>query len=84
MKLDNKKIFETLNPNRVWVPVLIGLAIVFTMFYLDPNLTSDNLKVVVDASPFFIFLSLELDIKIRFVIFLFQCFFYVVQSLSHF
>lgn len=58
MKLDNKKIFETLNPNRVWVPVLIGLAIVFTMFYLDPNLTSDNLKVVVDASPFFIFLSL--------------------------
>jgi len=57
MKLNNKKIFETLNPNRVWLPVLIGLAIVFTMFYLDPNLTSNNLKVVVDASPIFIFLS---------------------------
>lgn len=58
MKLDNKKIFQTLNPNRVWVPVLIGLGIVFALFYSDPNLTTENLKVVVDASPFFIFLSI--------------------------
>ena len=58
MKVDNKKIFQTLNPNKVWVPILIGLAIVFALFYLDPNLTTDNLKVVIDASPFFIFLSL--------------------------
>ena len=33
MKLDNKKIFQTLNPNKVWVPILIGLAIIFAMFY---------------------------------------------------
>ena len=52
MKLDNKKIFQTLNPNRVWVPILIGLAIVIAMFYFDPNLTVENLRVVVDASPF--------------------------------
>jgi uncharacterized protein (TIRG00374 family) len=58
MKLDNKKIFQTLNPNKVWVPILIGLGIVFALFYSDPNLTTDNLKVVVDASPFFIFLSI--------------------------
>lgn len=58
MKLDNKKIFQTLNPNKVWVPVLIGLAIVFAMFYLDPNLTTENLRVVVDVSPFFIVLSI--------------------------
>ena len=50
MKLDNKKIFQTLNPNKVWVPVLIGIGIVFARFYLDPNLTIDNLKVVFDAS----------------------------------
>ena len=58
MKLDNKKIFQTLNPNKVWWPVVIGLGIVFALFYFDPNLTSENLKVVVDASPFFIFLSI--------------------------
>ncbi len=50
MKLDNKKIFQTLNPNRVWVPVLIGIGIVFAMFYLDPSITLDSLKVVFDAS----------------------------------
>jgi uncharacterized protein (TIRG00374 family) len=58
MKLDNKKIFQTLNPNKVWVPILIGLAIVIAMFYFDPNLTTENLRVIVDASPFFIFLSI--------------------------
>jgi glycosyltransferase 2 family protein len=50
MKLDNKKIFETLNPNKVWVPVLIGLVIVFFMFYLDPNVNTKTLKGVFDAS----------------------------------
>lgn len=58
MKLDNKKIFQTLNPNKVWWPVVIGLGIVFALFYFDPNLTSENLKVVVDASPLFILLSI--------------------------
>lgn len=56
MKLDNKKIFQTLNPNKVWLPVLIGIGIVFAMFYLDPNLTTENLNVVFDASiPWLIF-----------------------------
>lgn len=50
MKLDNKKIFQTLNPNKIWVPVLIGIGIVVAMFYMDPNLTTENLKVVFDAS----------------------------------
>ncbi|NDE62608.1 MAG: TIGR00374 family protein, partial [Cyclobacteriaceae bacterium] len=58
MKIDNKKIFQTLNPNKVWLPIIIGLGIVFAMFYLDPNLSAENLRVIVDASPFFIFLSL--------------------------
>ncbi|MFC0262487.1 lysylphosphatidylglycerol synthase transmembrane domain-containing protein [Fontibacter flavus] len=50
MKLDNKKIFETLNPNKVWVPVLIGIGIVFLMFYLDPSVNAKTLSSVFDAS----------------------------------
>lgn len=50
MKLDNKKIFKTLNPNKVWVPILIGLGIVFAMFYFDPSVNRHTLKSVFDAS----------------------------------
>ncbi|MFN3996807.1 YbhN family protein [Algoriphagus sp.] len=61
MKVDNKKIFQTLNPNKVWVPVIIGLGIVFAMFYLDPSITSDSLKGVFDASiPWLLFAVLVL------------------------
>lgn len=57
MKLDNKKIFKTLNPNKVWVPVLIGLGIVFLMFYLDPTVNGDTLKGIFDASAPYIILA---------------------------
>lgn len=50
MKLDNKEIFKTLNPNKIWLPVLIGLGIVFFMFYSDPSINSQTLKSVFDAS----------------------------------
>ncbi|MBS9524344.1 flippase-like domain-containing protein [Litoribacter alkaliphilus] len=50
MRLDNKEIFKTLNPNKVWVPVAIGLGIVFLMFYLDPKVNAQTLKGVFDAS----------------------------------
>lgn len=58
MKLDNKKIFKTLNPNKVWVPVLIGLGIVFGMFYFDPNVNANTLKGVFDASLPYISLAI--------------------------
>ncbi|TFV95995.1 flippase-like domain-containing protein [Algoriphagus kandeliae] len=58
MKLDNKKIFKTLNPNKVWVPILIGLGIVFAMFYLDPNVNAQTLKGVFDASVPYVFLAI--------------------------
>jgi glycosyltransferase 2 family protein len=57
MKLDNKKIFKTLNPNKVWVPVLIGLAIVFLMFFMDPTVNANTLNRVFDAYSPFIFLA---------------------------
>jgi glycosyltransferase 2 family protein len=58
MKLDNKRIFETLNPNKVWIPVLIGLGIVFFMFYLDPNVNAKTLKGVFDASVWGVLLAI--------------------------
>ncbi|MEX2591657.1 MAG: lysylphosphatidylglycerol synthase transmembrane domain-containing protein [Anditalea sp.] len=50
MKLDNKYIFKTLNPNKIWLPVIIGLGIVFFMFYIDPSIDSQTLSGVFDAS----------------------------------
>ncbi len=58
MKLDNKKIFQTLNPNKVWVPVIIGLAIVFAMFYMDPSINANSLKGVFDASIGWVILAI--------------------------
>ena len=57
MKLDNKQIFATLNPNKVWFPILIGLGIVFLMFYLDPNINAQTLKGVFDGSIWWILLA---------------------------
>lgn len=50
MKLDNKQIFKTLNPNKVWLPIIFGLGIVFYMFYSDPSINSQSFKDVFDAS----------------------------------
>ena len=64
MKLDNKKIFQTLNPNKVWVPVIIGLGIVFAMFYFDPSVNANSLKGVFDASiPWVIFAILVILVR---------------------
>ncbi len=58
MRLDNKEIFKTLNPNKVWIPVLIGLGIVFLMFYTDPSINKADLKGVFDASSLPIFIAI--------------------------
>ncbi len=50
--MDNRtqKALSVLNPNKAWIPVLIGLAIVFFLIYSDPNVTLDQLKLVFKAS----------------------------------
>lgn len=58
MKLDNKEIFKTLNPNKIWLPVIIGLGIVFYMFYSDPSIDAETLRGVFDASAPSILLAL--------------------------
>ena len=49
MELDSKKIFKTLNPNKVWIPILFGLAIVFYQFYTDDSINADTLNLIFTA-----------------------------------
>jgi uncharacterized protein (TIRG00374 family) len=49
MDLDAKKIFQKLNPRRIWIPVAIGVGIVVYLFWRDPNITIDKLTLVLDA-----------------------------------
>lgn len=49
MEISRKKAFKVLNPNNIWVPILVGLGIVFLLFYFDENITAANLKLIFDA-----------------------------------
>ncbi|MGB3464734.1 MAG: lysylphosphatidylglycerol synthase domain-containing protein, partial [Cyclobacteriaceae bacterium] len=46
----SEKALKTLNPNKAIIPVVIGLAIVLYIFFTDPDLTTDNLKLIFQAS----------------------------------
>ncbi|MEL7146014.1 MAG: lysylphosphatidylglycerol synthase transmembrane domain-containing protein [Bacteroidota bacterium] len=54
----SEKALKTLNPNKAIIPVVIGLAIVLYIFFTDPNLTLDNLKLIFKASFPVLILSL--------------------------
>ncbi len=58
MDISSKKIFKTLNPNKIWIPVLIGVGIVFYLFYSDPDLTAADLKLIFEAAPLPILLAI--------------------------
>lgn len=62
MDLDSKKILKTLNPRKVWIPVVLGLGIVVYLFVSDPDITIDQLKLVFDAKA--------IPILIAFMVFL--------------
>ena len=49
MDTNSKEIVKALNPNRVWIPILIGLGIVAYLFLSDPDVTADKLNLVFDA-----------------------------------
>ncbi len=51
MSQDSGKIIETLNPNKVWIPVLFGLGIVAYLFYSDPDVSVENLALIMNARP---------------------------------
>jgi uncharacterized protein (TIRG00374 family) len=50
MDLETKKILKTLNPRKVWVPVVLGMGIVVFLFLRDPEITVDKLALVFDAT----------------------------------
>ena len=50
MDLRTKQIFRTLNPNKVWIPIALGIGIVFYLFYSDPDVTRDSLAKIFDAA----------------------------------
>ena len=49
MNIKNTEVLKVLNPKNVWVPIIIGIGIVFFLFYSDPNITNSNLKLIFDA-----------------------------------
>jgi len=57
MDLDTKKILKTLNPRKVWVPIVLGIGIVVYLFISDPDLSADKLKLIFDAKLFPILLA---------------------------
>lgn len=58
MARDTRKIFRTLNPNKIWIPVLFGLGIVAYLFYSDPDVSSENLALILNADPWMFSLAL--------------------------
>lgn len=60
MDLDSKKIFKTLNPNKIWIPVIFGILIVFYIFYRDPDITFKALQLLFDARTFPVILAILL------------------------
>ncbi len=57
MDLDTKKIFKTLNPNKIWLPVILGLGIVVYLILSDPDFTPSKLTMARDAAIWPILLS---------------------------
>jgi glycosyltransferase 2 family protein len=58
MELDEKKIFKTLNINRIWLPVVLGVGVAFYLFASDDNFRLANLSLISKADWRYIFLVL--------------------------
>ena len=58
MSLDSDKVLKTLNPRKVWVPLLIGIGIVVAMILTDEELTVDKLLLISHAGGAGMLLSL--------------------------
>ena len=52
MSQNRKKIYQTLNPRKVWVPVAISLGFVVYKILTDEKFSTDNLSLIFSASIF--------------------------------
>lgn len=50
MELNSEKVSKILNPRKIWIPVLLGLGIVFYLFYSDDTVSSDTFTLIFDAN----------------------------------
>lgn len=57
MNIDSEKILKTLNPRKVWVPVLLGIGFVVAMILTDEDFTTDKLSRITHASSLMIVLA---------------------------
>ncbi|MBW3544072.1 MAG: flippase-like domain-containing protein [Bacteroidetes bacterium] len=55
---ERQKVLKTLNPRKVWIPVLLGLGIVIAMMLTDDELTADKLLLISDAGGWSLLLAL--------------------------
>jgi len=56
MKLDEKKVFKTLNINRIWLPVVLGLSVALYLFASDDNFSLADLGLIGQADWRYMFL----------------------------
>ncbi len=71
MAQDNRSILRTLNPNKIWIPILFSLAIVVYMFYSDDSITANDLKMAFNAE-FWAFLLAVLLILARGIAYMYR------------
>ena len=58
MKPEAQTIFKTLSVKRIWIPVLVGLGVVFYLFASDDNLSLAHLSLIGKADWRYIILVL--------------------------
>lgn len=58
MEPDAKKVFKTLNLNKIWLPLLLGLAVPLYLFISDKDVTWSSLRLIADADWRYISLAL--------------------------
>lgn len=46
MKPDEQKIFKTLNSNRIWLPIVLGVSVALYLFVSDDHLSFANLSLI--------------------------------------
>lgn len=58
MNQNSAKISRTLNPNRVWLPVIIGISIFALMIWTDDDFSLKHLRLIFDASAWSVVLAI--------------------------
>lgn len=58
MEIDNKKVFKTLNINKIWVPLLLGLGVTLYLFSTDPDMKLGQLSLIKQSNCLYVLLAI--------------------------